>query len=261
MALANIDTSLFPQERAQKLGAIYRYSLFDVMLYRSNLLMHSQRVQWIVDELTPFCKELGADIEKTRVLALVHDDAEMIIGDIQAGHKAKMSKEELAVIEEREAQAARTLAAQYPKEVHGYNYEQLLLHAAHKDCIEAEIVSYADRFDAYSETLHEVLAGNLSLVWALMFYERWVASYLGKQPALKPLTAHFSPFILAGDNRHQPMQVRAAHFAHLGKPHTRASLDTPTEFPFYNAWREMVVRRGGEEGRSWLTQQREFLPK
>jgi len=261
MPLTTIDLSGFPKDREEGLRRILRYSMFEVMFYRSSLWQHSHRVHWIVEELLPLTDGvIKIDKEKARVLALVHDDAEMVTGDIQAGHKAKMTKEQLMQLEKDEEKAAIKLAVGYPKEVHGYEYQSLLVSAVYKDCIEAQLVSYADRFDAYCETLHEILAGNLGLIWSLMFYERWLPSYAKKYPALKPLTKVPSPFMVIGDNRFQPPLVQARNYEWLGKPHTEESIKHPTEFGFYDAWREMVQRRAGEEGRGWLLEQKEFLP-
>ncbi len=260
MQLSDIDVSAFPEEREEKLRNIMRYSMFEVMFYRSSLWQHTHRVHWIIDELLPFTNGMNVDAEKTRVLALVHDDAEMVTGDWQAGHKAKMSAEELKNLEDDEETAAMELAARFPAKVHGYEYAALLRHAIHKDCIEAQLVSYADRFDAYCETFHEILAGNLGLLWSLMLYERWLASYAIKFPLLAPLLAVQSPFILGGDNRFQPPHVDTEPYRFMGKPHVKESLAHPTDYAFYNAWRELVQRKAGAEGERWLLEKKESLP-
>lgn len=261
MPLTTVDFSAFPKDREDGLKRIQRYSMFEVMFYRSSLWQHSHRVHWIVEELLLLTDGvIEIDKEKTRVLALVHDDAEMLTGDIQAGHKAKMTPQELAVLDANEEKAAHELAAKYPKTVHGYDYDSLLIDAVRKDCVEAQVVGYADKFDAYCESLHEVFAGNLGLIWSVMFYEHWLPSYAIKYPSLLPLTKVISSFIVAGDNRFQPSLVEGKNYEWLGKPHTEESIKHPTEFGFYDAWREMVQRRGGNEGKQWLLEQKEFLP-
>lgn len=253
-----IDFSAFPPERETHLKSIYRYSMFDVMYYRSNLWQHGRRVSWIVEMLEPLCVGMNIDFEKARVLALVHDDAEMVTGDIQAGHKAKLNSKELNAIEDQEEQAAHQLSQQYPKTVHGYNYLELLVHAIHKDCIEAQLVSYADRFDAYGETWHEMYAGNFPLIWSLLLYERWTASFSQKYPALMPLLSQDSPWVIRNAQQ-QPRKIFAADYQLLGTPHTAASIRIPTQFPYYNVWRAMVLENGGEEGQCFLTEQKEGL--
>src|SRR5262245_38388561 len=111
MRFTNIDMSAFPSERERGLKALYRYSRFEVMVYRSNLWMHTHRMCWMIEELAPILKKHlpKLDIDKCRVLALVHDDAELITGDIQAGEKALMKKSQLKKIDSDEAKAAREL--------------------------------------------------------------------------------------------------------------------------------------------------------
>ena len=256
MAYKEIDLSVFPPEREESLKAVYRYNMFETMYYRSNLWQHEHRVSWIIELLLPLCEGIALDPEKARILALVHDDAETLTGDIQAGHKMKMSSTELANIDSAEEQAAEELSRRYPKEVHGYNYLELLKHAIYKDCPEAQLVSYADRFDAYCESMHEVYAGNFSLVWSWLFYERWSVTYEKKYSALTPLLSQDSPLII-NNVRQQPMHVDSAKYTHFGKPHTRESIRVPTEFPYYNTWREMILEYGKEEGERFLTEQRE----
>ncbi|MCC2631215.1 MAG: hypothetical protein K0S38_1024, partial [Candidatus Paceibacter sp.] len=78
-----IDLSVFPKEREEKLKAINRYSLFEKMMYRSSVWNHTHRVLWLAEELIPIAvKYVKLDANKVRVLALVHDDEEMITGDI-----------------------------------------------------------------------------------------------------------------------------------------------------------------------------------
>lgn len=255
-----IDFSAFPIERERRLRDIKRYSLFEVMYYRSSVWDHAQRVHWIVEELAPFVTKYGGDVERARVMSLVHDDAEMVTGDYQAGHKAQMTKEQLQKLDKEEEAAVAKLAESYPKTVHGYEYAALLQHMVHKDCIEALLVSYADKFDALNETLHEILAGNLTLLWSLMFYDQWFANYQRKFPMLADFSKEKSPFVLGNDNRFQPQHVYPSAYAFTGKPHTEESLKHPKDFAFYNAWRDMVVRRGGEDGKRMLLQQKEFLP-
>ena len=262
MSWSTVDFSAFPHEREVKLRSIKRYSMFSVMLYRSHLWIHSHRVHWIVEALTADAlRTISFDPEKARVLALVHDDAEMVTGDIQAGHKAKMSAAELAALEEDEERAIDKLVAEMPREIGGYSYGDLLRHAVHKDCIEAQLVSYADRVDAYCETLHEILAGNIAFVWSLLLYERWMSAYATKYPALAPyLTAGESPFVIANAIQ-QPRMVVPDAFVRFGRPHTRESLTLPSDFPYYDAWRALVSQRGGEEGIAFLATAQETLPQ
>ncbi len=260
----NLDT--FPKEREERLKEIYRYSLFETMLYRSNNWMHEYRVSWIAEEVAKLIAPFASfDAEKVRVLGLVHDDAEIITGDIQAGHKAQMTSEQLAVLDENECTAVKTLAERYPKEINGYSYEELLMSAIHKDSIEGQIVSYADKFDAYCEGMHEFLGGNTTIITSLIFYARFFAQVREKLPLLKETfeKVQVSPFIFPFIKSPEPgIQISFADYARFsGKPHTKESIRIDTLlFPFYDAWKKLVIEKGKEEGESWLLEQREFIP-
>jgi 5'-deoxynucleotidase YfbR-like HD superfamily hydrolase len=255
-----IDFSSFPPEREQRLKEIYRFNMFEVLMYRSNLWMHTHRVAWLVEELLPLAqKYFTLDPEKTRVLALVHDDAEMITGDVQAGHKARMTKEELEKVANSEEDALKALARKYPKMIHGYAYEDLLRHSLRKDCIEAQVVSYADKIDAQCESLHEVLAGNISLLRAINFYTNAFTQFPKKFPDLVPLLQEKGSSLTYLTDVVHPDKVEIKRYTHLGKPHTKESLEIDTDFPFYNTWRRIVIRNGGEEGIGWLLRQKENI--
>lgn len=256
----NIDLSLFPKEREEKLKSIWRYSMFEVMFYRSNLLMHAQRVLWLTEEMLPLASQLiSIDADKARTLALVHDDAEMITGDVQAGHKARMSEAELAHLDDEESRAIQELAAKYPQTIGGYSYCELLTMALKKNTIESQFVSYADKLDAHNETMHELFAGNITFLRALTLYERLLTLFPQKFPDLKPfLESKDSPLTYITD-RLSPDRALVSRYTAFNKPHTQESIRIETDFPFYNEWRRIVIERGGDEGIEWLTKQREFV--
>lgn len=258
--MRKIDLSIFPTEREQKLKSIYRYSMIDVYFYRSNLWLHEHRVLWLVEELLPLAQNyMNLDPEKARVLALVHDDAEMITGDIQAGHKDRMSAQQLSAIDGDEEQAVHILAKSYPKKVHGYSYENLLMHALKKDCLEALLVSYADKLDAFCESMHELFAGNITSIHAVNFYAQALALFPYKYPELKEfLSSRESPLIYISDKR-DPVNTVAARYIYLNKHHTRESIKIDCDLLFYDIWKNLVMKKGGEEGLNWLVEQREYI--
>jgi 5'-deoxynucleotidase YfbR-like HD superfamily hydrolase len=255
----DIDFTVFPPERKEKLEEIYRYHSFDTFLYRSNLWMHSYRVLWLLEALIPLAqKHFTFDIEKARILALVHDDAEMVTGDILAGAKARMTPEQLDALQIQEENAVKDLIKIYPKEVHGYTYGNLLLHAARKDCIEAKLVSYTDKLDAYCESMHEVLAGNLTLLTSAIFYVDTMALFPKKFPELAPLlSSKESPLTYLND-RISPLNIEAKRYKQLNRPYTKESISIETDFPFYNTWKKIVIEKGNTD---WLINQKEYWPK
>lgn len=99
-----------------ELEKIYRFSMFDVFRYRFNLWQHERRVAYMVKDLSPAVKKTlpKFDERKAFTLALVHDDAETIIGDIQRGHKIFMTKKQLTKLDEGEEKAVATLAKRFP---------------------------------------------------------------------------------------------------------------------------------------------------
>lgn len=258
MMYKEIDLTVFPPERRQKLESIYRYRYFEVLLYRSNLWMHTHRVLWLLEEVVPLAKKyLDFDLEKARVYALVHDDAEIVTGDIQAIEKARMSLDEQKEYEKKEAEAIEALVANYPKEIGGYSYRELLEHAMNKDCIEAQLVSYLDKVDAYCETLHEIYAGNMSLLRSVVFYSSTLPLFPIKYPALKEfLSSKESPFTYLSDQI-SPFEIRAENYKYLNKPHTVESMNKDVDFPFYKEWKRIVVEKGHID---WLIKQKEFIP-
>jgi 5'-deoxynucleotidase YfbR-like HD superfamily hydrolase len=79
------------KNREEDLRKITRYQNYSVMFYRTNLFTHSKRVAWLVQEMIPFAQATWQDFngQKAKFLALVHDDQEIIMGDIPAGNKSK----------------------------------------------------------------------------------------------------------------------------------------------------------------------------
>jgi hypothetical protein len=125
--------NLFPV-RKDALENILRYHAFDTMYYRTNDWIHSRRVRWIVEELLPLGRCLkDFDADRAVCLALVHDDAETITGDVQAGHKAIMSKQALLNVKSNERRAAILLGKRHPIKIYGkYDYGTLLLESLEK---------------------------------------------------------------------------------------------------------------------------------
>ncbi len=255
---SKITLQAFPKEREERLRAIYRFSMFEKMMYRSNLWMHTQRVFWLLEEVLPLAKaHMRIDMEKARALALVHDDAEMITGDVQAGHKARMSPAELEKVAQAEEEAVITLSKQFPKKIHGYFYKDLLLHSLRKDCVEAQLVSYVDKIDALCESVHEIYAGNIALLRAVMFYIHTLTLFPKKFPALADFLASKKSSLTYIMDVHRPDKAEARYYTHLNAPHRKESIKVETDFPFYNTWRNVVIKRGGTEGVAWLIEQRE----
>lgn len=256
----DIDLNIFPKEREEKLKSIYRFSIFETVFYRSNLWEHTFRVLWLLEALLPIAqKYLKFDLEKARTMALIHDDPEIITGDFQAGHKARMSQEQLQKIDALEKEAIEELSEKFPKEINSYSYKKLLLNVSNKDCIEAKLVSYVDKIDAYCESLHEVLAGNIGVLRSVMFYVGVFAIFPQKFPELKELLSSKEHSLTYLTDILSPEKGWSKRYLHFNKPHTKDSIKMDSDFPFYNTWRKLVITNGGKDGTRYLTEQREFL--
>ncbi len=229
--------------------------MFEVFYYRSNLWHHSIRVFFILNELFDSVKGLvpGFDMKKAQVLALVHDDAEMITGDVQLGHKLRMTQEQLRAVEHSEAEAITKLAETYPKEVCGYSYSDLLNNALRKDTVEAQLVSYADKLDAYCESLHEVLGGNISALRAVITYVKILKDFPYKFDALKPMFAGEKSYLNTTDFFADPWKVRKENYLNVGHPHSPETIKAKTDFVLYDRWKELVIGNLGDEGIKLLT--------
>jgi 5'-deoxynucleotidase YfbR-like HD superfamily hydrolase len=252
---------LYPGRRAE-LESITRYHAFDTMLYRTNDWIHSLRVAWLVEELLPVAKKhfKHLDADRAVCLALVHDDAETITGDIQAGHKATMSKKELLKVHMNERLAAALLGKRHPVKVSGkYPYGKLLLEICEKKTLEAQLVSYADKMDGYCESLHEVYAGNSSLLRSVIFYAIFFAQADKKLPKLKTMIDdRSSPFTYL-QSYLQEFYVKGSKYIGFGKPFTMRSLKRPSQFSFYDRWRAITIKKGGKKGIEGLIKQKEFF--
>ncbi len=254
-----IDTSIFPPERETKLREIKRYRAFDTFLYRSSVWQHIHRVLWILEEMIPIAeKQFEINTEKARALVLMHDDPEMITGDIPAHHKSAMTGEQKKEFESKEREAHEKLSIQYPRTFHGFSYRELGIDAIERKSMEAQLMGLADKVDALCECTHEVLAGNLSLLPGVMYYVNSLTEYKHQYPKLSKFLNHESPLISM--SRWRPLEFTPFKlYSHLGKPHTRESILIETGLPYYNAWRKLVIERGGEEGIEYLTSQQEFF--
>ena len=144
------------------LASVLRYGDRNLMVYRTNLDTHARRVEWIVMELYRVGQQALPSLDPfhIRCLARVHDDAEMITGDVVLAKKLQMSPQERDALRRMEQNAIETLANRFPHTVHGFSYRSLLYEVLNKETLEVQLVILADKLDAYGEALHELYAGN-----------------------------------------------------------------------------------------------------
>jgi 5'-deoxynucleotidase YfbR-like HD superfamily hydrolase len=259
--LPNIDTTNFIG-RKEKLLAIKRYGGFLKMLYRTNLWTHTHRMSWMVEDVGSAVQKIYPhfDIELARTMAFVHDDIEIIIGDIMFGAKLNMSDTEITALHQEELAAVRNLATTYPKTINGFPYEALMnrYETLAPDDIEAHVVKYIDKFDAIGESAHELFAGNTLFIHGyspetlapldslMTFFDHVYTTH----PTLKPLKSLHPLFGSV------PLPD-TADIAANGKLHTKETLSKHTTYTPYNTWKKITLSYGGTFGKQMLLDKKE----
>lgn len=121
-------------KREEDLSKRKRYHKFDVMFYRTDLFVHSERVPLILKKLLPIAIYTLPEINmaKSIFISKYHDDFEMVskYGDFPGQLKLDMDTDEKETLEKEEINATKKLAKMYgnPK-IGNYHYKDLLLHA------------------------------------------------------------------------------------------------------------------------------------
>ncbi|MCR4284454.1 MAG: HD domain-containing protein [archaeon] len=257
MNFSLIDLSHIPG-REDSLKSIQRYMhhITPVMYYRTNLLTHSRRVSGHLEEAVEDILSVhpGFDVELARTLALVHDDAEIITGDVQLIDKEGMTKEQKRELWVAEEAAAAELVKRYGPKINGLDYAKLLELVGTKEVIEAQFVSFFDKFDGGGEAWHEVWAGNERFLLPAGGhhgrsggYVRRLNAFLETYPAMRAFFKEFPGYLP------EPFDFKSA--AKTGKPHTVDSLKEDSGFPPYERWKKSVIKK---EGTSNLTTRVEF---
>lgn len=234
------------KKREENLSKIKRYHKFKVMFYRTNNLLHSKRVLYLLEEILPIVKSLYPDFDekKARLIALHHDNHEIVLegGDIPLQYKLMMTDEESSDLQQKEILAVELLSKSYPKKIKGYEYKQLSLHAIFKDCIEAQVVSFVDKIDGYCEAIHEVLAGNVVFLEPIINYDlRTFNDLIGKYPLITKV------FKLKKNWFDYEIVVDLKEFFEDGligtQPHTIETIKKKTAIPQYEKWKEITISK------------------
>lgn len=234
--------------RDEKLEKIIRYNMErrTPMFYRTNLLLHSRRVAVLLGDImddvtTVYGAEFNSD--KALTLALVHDDAEIVTGDVQVYYKDRMSGKELDNVHENELKGIHILCSIWPSEVNGFSYKGLLLNALNKNCLEAQVVSYCDKVDAFCECLHELYACNKKFQGPAKDYIDKIRGFPVKFPSLKKL--------LFGKLEHSlltfPKDLDIEKILKEGKFHTIESIGKISGISHYDRWKELTIKNFGED--------------
>lgn len=245
--------------REEALARITRYvdDLTPVMFYRTNDLIHSRRVLWHLEEALPSIIDVYGDrfdVGFARTLALVHDDVEILTGDVSLHKKEQMDPATFGNLTTRENHAIPRMIALYGNDANGYPYGTLLVAAKEKNRLEAQFVSFFDKFDGGGEAWHEVWAGNHCFLRPAGGndgqkggYVRRLREFPHTYPSLVQFFAQFPDFL--------PTSFDFASAAKQGKPHTDTSLQRNSGYPAYERWKKTIMQR---EGIDILVNQVEF---
>lgn len=134
--------------------------------YPENIQEHSLRVALIAHALAVIRnRRFGGEVSPERValLALFHDAAEVLTGDMPAPVK-HFNPEIKTAYHAIEAAASRRLLGMVPEELRA-DYQSLFLADA-GDAAHRELVQAADKLCAYMKCLEEIAAGNPEFVSA-----------------------------------------------------------------------------------------------
>ena len=242
--------------REEALKSTSRFRNYNPMFYRTNLWIHTRRVSWIVRELAPHVNRHYSpnfDLELAFTLSLVHDDAEIIKGDTLLSEKLKMTDEELRDLSEVEEEAILVLKDRYPKEINGFNYEELLYQALEKDTLEAQIVSLCDKLDGFGESLHELFSGNEIFCHPVLEYIPILKEFPLKYPRLKGLFTSKHPLLSS------PNDIDVVEVIRNSRVHQKIRFTGPSGDRHYDAWKDITLRYGDREDIELLVTPSEYF--
>jgi len=252
--------------RQEALNGILRYSLYAPVFYRSSVYDHSERVSWLIRAIEPVLKNVfGATFNTKRceLLALVHDDIEMIIGDIQMGNKAMMNPKQLAEVARQEQEAIIVLEKQFPRMLGNYSYAELLHEAIDAQSTEALLMKYADKFDGFCEALHELYAGNTAMtVNVVNEYGTIPTPYEYYIPFFQEYRQQHPESAFLFDSEHPFFQTPADLDVHAivqrGSLHTQQTIQEPVGHPQYDWWKGVIQQYADPGRKQQYSAQKEF---
>ena len=152
------------------LSQINRYGSVENMIHRPNLWIHVRRVAYLAQFLASLYNQADdvqpLDLGYIFRMGMMHDDAELITGDISAAVKARMGVEDIQSLKNSEEAAISAIATGiYGFDMHEDTMDYLMyLSIQHdirtKEDPHAQIVDIADKWDSMGEKIHEVRCGN-----------------------------------------------------------------------------------------------------
>lgn len=245
--------------RESALAKIKRYihHITPIMFYRTNDLIHSRRVLWHLEESVSDIQNIyldNFDVDFARTLALVHDDVEILTGDVQLYDKENMRSVEFDELAQKEKGAISKIVKMHSTIANGYDYEKLLITAKDKNKLESQFVSFFDKFDGGGEAWHEVWAGNRYFLLPAGGnhgqqggYVRRLCEFPEKYPDMKKFFNRFPDYL--------PEPFNFSSACKKGTPHTELSIRNDSGYSLYEKWKKNIIKH---EGISLLINQVEF---
>jgi hypothetical protein len=237
--------------REEELTKIKRYihEITPIMFYRTDDLIHSRRTLWHLEEAIPKIVSIygnSFNVEFARTEAFVHDDVEILSGDVQLYDKERMSREELEALAEEEKLAIPRLVARYNKIANGFDYARLLMAAKEKNCLEAQFVSFFDKFDGAGEAWHEVWAGNSCFLRPAGGNDGTKGGYVRRLNEFPTKYLQMAEFFKQFPE-YLPFPFDFKSIAERSVPHTADSLMQDSGYPCYERWKKNVINNEGIE--------------
>jgi len=249
-------------ERKQALEGIPRYHIYPLMFYRTNLWIHGHRLVWMLEDILPVVKKIFPNVDEkaVKLMAFIHDDLEIIMGDIPSSKRTVLTPEEKILLNETEQNAIEKITSRFPTSIGAYSYKELLerYNQIKSDDIEAVIVKYCDKMDAYCEALHEIHAGNATFAEPDAYNKVPTGHYT---ETLSQFEKSFPLFTKIRQLNHPlislPQDLDAHKIAAQGTLHTPSSIKEKTGVVHYDAWRDITQKYGGDWGVEMLVEQKE----
>lgn len=142
---------------------ISRYTAFENMTHRTQVMAHAQRVAGYSRNMYLMLTKFGRinlDCGKLIFMAANHDNAEILQGDIPASVKRSASPEEKREMKEEERKALDEVRNLSFRQGQYTDYLEVYEEYEKRESIEARLVNFADKNDGLHEAVHEVVCGD-----------------------------------------------------------------------------------------------------
>lgn len=231
-----------------------RFHRKKTMLYRSNLLLHTERVGYLLEHYIPYAEQVFKsefNSPMARAIAQVFDDFELEMGEMDPGERNFLEIDS-TVLEARKKAAARDLLAHANGfSINNISYGVLLTMARKRRNIESQLVHWCDSLNGFGESLHEVYAGNREIfIEPVQNYVAKLRAFPEQHPKLADLCEKI-PDSFAIPEFEEPTRP---HF------HTEYSVQKQTGYAPYDHWKSTLLKYGEQKALDSLVNRKESFP-